>query len=874
MKWYQVKISEVYKALRSSSEGLAESDRQQRLVENGENKLTGKQEVKEWQKIAKHFKDLLMIILMIAGVLKAMTGDYAEMVIIFAVVVINALIGYWQEKKAEESLNGISQLLGAEATVISEGQRLTISSENLVIGDLIVLKSGDIVPADVRLVETHQLVIEEAILTGESLPVEKSHQLLEGEATTGDQLNMAFSGTQIQSGSGIGIVVATGDGTEIGQINQALQAVPKQETPLLRKMTTLNKQIFKGLMFLSVFLIFFTSFRYGMELNLLVSAVIALIVAVVPEGLPAVLSMILSMGVSRMAKEQAIVKSMPAVETLGSMTVICSDKTGTLTKNEMSVVSVVTADDHFEVSQNRVLENQDRLLSIMENCQDTLVEGQDLDSVKGNPTETALLHFSKEYQVPHLATLNQFPFDSKHKYMATIHEVDGEKLLFVKGAPDVLFQFATTEENAESGRTSQFRNDFWYDSASDLAKQGQRVLAFGYRKLTPNCGELTHESIEKDLTLVGIAGIIDPPKESAIQAVSECLTAGIQVKMITGDHIDTASAIGQQIGLKHVKNGLEGYQIDEMSDKELQDQVKTHDIFARTTPAHKLRIVTALQANGEVVGMTGDGVNDAPALKKADIGVAMGIKGSEVSKQSADMVLADDNFATISKAVKEGRRVFDNLKKTINFFLPTAVAQGLVVIIALLTNHPLPLSPIQILWLNMVTTITLSYALGFEPAHKETMKRNPRDPKENILSAYAVFRIVYVSLMITGLGFVLMYQFDSPAIQQTILLQSIAISQAFYMINCRELTDFSLNKGLLTNRSIWLSLGILAVLQLIVIYVPMVQQVIGTTGLTMQQHGLVLAIGVIIFIAVELEKATTKWIIGKISQLKEASDMV
>lgn len=872
MKWYQVKISEVYETLKSSSTGLSQEDRQQRLAKDGENKLTGKQEIKEWQKIAKHFKDLLMIILMIAGVLKAITGDYAEMIIIFAVVIINALIGYWQEKKAEESLNGISQLLGAEATVLSEGQRLTIGSEELVVGDVIVLKSGDIVPADARLVETHQLVIEEAILTGESLPVEKSHQALIGEATTGDQLNMAFSGTQIQSGTGIGIVVATGDGTEIGKINEALQAVPKQETPLLRKMNTLNKQIFKGLMFLSVFLLFFTSFRYGMELNLLISAVIALIVAVVPEGLPAVLSMILSMGVSRMAKEQAIVKSMPAVETLGSMTVICSDKTGTLTKNEMSVVSVVTADEAIEVSQNR-LENQERLLSIMENCQDTLDEGQELDSVKGNPTETALLHFSKTYQVPRLATLNKFPFDSKHKYMATIHEVAGQKVLFVKGAPDVLFQFATKEERTETGTTSQFRSEFWHDSASDLAKQGQRVLAFGYRILTPDCGELTHESIEKELTLVGIVGIIDPPKVSAIQAVSECLAAGIQVKMITGDHIDTASAIGQQIGLKHVKNGLEGYQIDGMSDEELQQQVKTHDIFARTTPAHKLRIVTALQANGEVVGMTGDGVNDAPALKKADIGVAMGIKGSEVTKQSADMVLADDNFATISKAVKEGRRVFDNLKKTINFFLPTAVAQGLVVIVALLTNHPLPLSPIQILWLNMVTTITLSYALGFEPAHKNTMKRSPRNPKENILSAYAVFRIFYVSLMITGLGFVLMYQFDSPAVQQTILLQSIAISQAFYMVNCRELSDFSLNKGILTNRSIWVSLGILAVLQLIVIYVPMVQRVIGTTGLSMQQHGLILAIGIIIFIAVELEKATTKWIVGKISQLKEASDI-
>lgn len=847
MKWHKYTADDTIQTLNSSTKGLDRETRAQKLEQEGKNILSEKNQLKTWQKIGKHFVDLLMIVLMVAAVLKGITGSYVEMGIILAVVIINGLIGYLQERKAEESLNGLKQMMGQEAVILSGSIRKTVASEELVVGDIVLLKSGDVVPADVRLVETHDLVIEESALTGESLPVEKQTNMLEEDTPLGDRTNMAFSGTLVQDGSGIGVIVAIGDETEIGQINSALQSVEKQTTPLIRKMNQLNKQIFKGLIGFIVFLIFFTTLRHGMDISILLSSVIALIVAVIPEGLPAVLTMILSMGVKEMAEEKAIVKSMPAVETLGSMTVICSDKTGTLTKNEMTVVDIILPEN---VSQDSIAANDElSVASIMNNCQDLKLEGtQSATELSGNPTELALLKFVDDKPVPFMTKKDKIPFSSAYKYMATVHELTtGEEVLFVKGAPEVLLEKAQLTDS-EKG--------YWKAQAAELAQKGQRVLGFALKHLEKE-QELRHETLD-GMMMAGLAGIIDPPKESAIQAVKEAHQAGVGVKMITGDHKDTAIAIGKQIGLNHTAHALEGKDVDHLSDEELQKQVKTVDIFARTTPEHKLRIVTALQKNGEVVGMTGDGVNDAPALKKADIGIAMGIKGSEVSKQAADMVLADDNFATITRAVKEGRRIFDNLKKTINFFLPTALAQGLIVIFALMTNLPLPLTPVQILWVNMVTTITLSYALGFEPANEKIMERAPRDPKEPMLSGYSIFRIVYVSLLITVPAYLIAMQAESQLVQQTMLLQSIVLAQAFYMLNCRELLDPSINKAMFKNKAIFISLACLAVLQGVVLLVPIAQQAIGITTLTTSQHFSILLNTFGIFLIVELEKLVTK----------------
>ncbi|MGG5302727.1 calcium-translocating P-type ATPase, PMCA-type [Enterococcus pernyi] len=838
MTWYKETAEETMNKLKTTKDGLSNQERTSRLEIQGRNEIEVKKKVSPLRKFLKHFTDLLMIILMMASVLKFLTGDYIEGSIILLVVIINSFVGYWQERKAEESLNGLKSLMSQDAVVLSEGVKKSIPATEIVQGDIVSLTAGDVVPADIRLVETYGLMIEEAALTGESDAVEKISEPLVDELGAGDQLNMAFSGTLVQAGSALGVVVETGNTTEIGKINQALQSVQQQTTPLVRKIHQLNKQIFRGIVFLSLFLIFFTSFRYGLEWNFLFSTIIALIVSMIPEGLPAVLTMILSLGVNEMAQEQAIIKGLPSVETLGSMTVICSDKTGTLTKNEMTVVETMT-------------EDETRLLEIMKNCQEVQTkEDQVVETLSGNPTELALLRYTAEQNLPLKTSLAKLPFSSSYKYMATLHEEQDHAVVFVKGAPEVLLSRSSL---------SQSEQQQWINQASQLAKKGQRVLGFAYKQM-PIEQELDHAQLQQ-LTFVGIAGIIDPPKESAIQAVRECQQAGISVKMITGDHKDTAQAIADQIGLKHTSNVLEGIDIDRLSDQDLAKKVSKVDVFARTTPEHKLRIVEALQKNGEIVGMTGDGVNDAPALKRADVGIAMGIKGSEVSKQAADMVLGDDNFHTIAKAVKEGRRILDNLQKTISFFLPTSLAQGLVIIWALLANQPLPLTPIQILWVNMVTTITLSYALGFEQASKDTMSRPPRDPNQGILTKYNVFRIFYVSLLIIIPAYWLAMQFEGQALQQTVLLQNIVAAQAVYMINCREQVDASLNKGFFQNKFLFISLGILFVLQTGVIYLPFAQQVIETTSLSFAQHLPILVNVLLLFTIVEVEKRISKtWI--------------
>lgn len=837
MKWYQLTKEAILSTLQTTDKGIQDIERQQRLESNGFNTIEEKQALKPWQKFFKHFTDLLMIVLLFASILKMITGDYVESAIIFLVVIINGLVGYWQERKAQDSLDGLKQMMGQEAVVLSDGVKATIPNETVVVGDIVSLNAGDVVPADLRLIDVHDLIIEESILTGESEPVEKHAHLIEAESAIGDQTNMAFSGTLVQSGSALGIVVATGSNTEIGKINQALQSIQQQTTPLVKKMNDLNQQLFKGIMVLIVFLIFFSTFKYGMDFNLLFSAMIALIVAMVPEGLPAVLTMILSAGVKEMAEEQAIIKSMPSVETLGSMTVICSDKTGTLTKNEMTVVDVIEAEKH-----------SGHLFDIMNNCQELkLDDKQTIDDLQGNPTELALLHYVEKAGLTLKTVKAKIPFNSSYKYMATVHPYGQQDIIYVKGAPEVLMSLANLDKRNLSD---------WQQKAVELAQKGQRVLGFAYKAVDPQA-DIRHDMLT-DLTFAGLAGIIDPPKESAIQAVEACQQAGISVKMITGDHKETAKAIGEQIGLTHTAEVLEGLAIDLMSDDALREAVKHVDVFARTTPEHKLRIVTALQSNGEIVGMTGDGVNDAPALKKADIGIAMGIKGSEVSKQAADMVLADDNFQTISKAVKEGRRIFDNLKKTINFFIPTALAQGFVVIFALLMNRPLPLSPVQILWVNMVTTIALSYALGFEKASADTMNRPPRPTNEGILSAYSLFRIFYVSLLIMIPSYFLSTQYDGVLVQQTVLLQSIVFAQAVYMINCRELLNPSINKAMFQNRALFISLGILTLLQLGLQFSPLAHTLIGTAQLTLTQISAMLLNALIIFIIVEVEKMITK----------------
>lgn len=722
------------------------------------------------------------------------------------------------------------------------------------------------VPADLRLITVNQLKIDEAILTGEVEPVEKQTDSLAEETVLADRINMAYSGTKVQSGTGQGIVVAIGSETEVGKINHSLKTIEEKETPLLTKVNEMNQSIFKGIGFFILLLGLISYFVYGMSLTYILSAIIALIVSSIPEGLPSILTIILSSGVHNMSKQKAIVKALPTVETLGSMTVICSDKTGTLTKNDMTLTSLfVNQNTVFLTDKERQNSYGKSVLSeIMQNCQETQNFYDTKCPITGNATEIALLKWTNEQQVLRRECIDVLPFDSAYKYMATIHIIDGKKRIFVKGAPDILFTKATSQ--LVNDQVQAFDHKAWEEANSTFASKGQRVLAFGYKDVSLN-EAVTHDTIN-GLVMAGLAGIIDPPKESAIKAVKECKQAGVRVVMITGDHPTTAKAIAQQLGLKNAYQAITGEELNQLTPEEWEAVVQNTDVFARTTPDHKLSIVSYLQKQGEIVGMTGDGVNDAPALKKADVGIAMGIKGSDVSKQAADMILVDDNFVTIAKAVKEGRRIFDNLKKTILFYLPTCLAQGLLLIFSILGNLPLPLTTVQILWLNLVASITLSYALGFEPAHKDIMRRKPRLMTEKIISRYTLFRIIYVGFLITLFGFITMSLFSGENLRQTILINAIVFGQALYMINCREMTDSAFSNPLSKNRALIWSLTAMLALQLAMVYLSPLQLVIQTTPLSIGQFMISIVPSAILFLLVELEKRITRTFDSNTSSVK------
>ncbi|MCL2114442.1 MAG: HAD-IC family P-type ATPase [Streptococcaceae bacterium] len=873
MKWYQLPKEQVLNDLQVIEEqGLRKEEREQRLTEDGPNLLTGEKVEGSIKKFFKHFNDLLIYVLIVAGILKGISGDYIDMSIIFAVVIINALIGFIQEAKANNSLDGLKSMMGADATLLIGGEKQVVPADTLVKGDIVLLNSGDIIPADVRILEAYNLVVDEAMLTGESTPVQKNAIAIGDEVDLGDRINMGYSGSLVNSGSGKAVVVGVGDNTEIGKISTHLKEVGVTETPLIKKMKHLNKQIFIILLILVIGLIIFSQFHRDFSFEEMVSWMIVLAVSAVPEGLPAVLSIILSVGVTRMATKQAIIKKMPAVETLGSMGVICSDKTGTLTKNEMSVLAILTKQQVFEKSQTNqwkdeinVFNHDAQLKRLVETalyCNDTKIDyhnGQ--REVIGNPTEGALLDWAYHMEfIQDEKVLYKIPFDSSYKYMATLVEVNHQRFIYLKGAPDVLLNIVDYQFGNDAVEKIDF--NLWEAMISKQAKKGQRILATAFKEVPLNQETISHEELFNDMILVGMYGIIDPPKPAAIEAVRESHQAGISVKMITGDHKDTAVAIAKEIGLKNTDRAVTGQEIEMMSDTELSNIVMSHDIFARTTPEHKLRLVSAIKSNGQIVGMTGDGVNDAPALKKADIGIAMGQKGTQVTKDAADMVLADDNFATIAEAVREGRRVYDNLKKTIYFSLPTAFAQGLLVVVSILIDRPLPLTSVQILWLNMVTTITLSFALGFEHEAKDVMHRSPRNPNENILDRYAIFRTIYVSIVLAFLGFlvnnVVISEGVPTAVAQTTLLMTIVFGQVFYMINCRSIHKFSIDKDMLKNHVLWISLIILAVLQLMIIYVPVVSNALGTMNIGLHNLNYAFLAGLILFVLVEVEKLISR----------------
>jgi magnesium-transporting ATPase (P-type) len=759
-------------SLGSSAEGLTTADVDLRLERDGGNELPTPAPKPAWLRFLAHFNDLLVYILIAAAALKAISGDWIDFTVIAVVIVATALIGFIQEGRAASALASLQTMQSQEAQALRDGTWGVVDAATLVAGDIVRLRSGDRVPADLRLVTASSLQADEAALTGESVPSQKEVDAVEAGAGVGDRTSMLFSGTLITTGTAEGVVVATGGRTEIGKISALVAEQDKLDTPLARQLNRLGTQLAGLIGILAVAMLAIGYFVHRLAADDLISAAIGFAVAAVPEGLPALVTITLALGVQQMAKRNAITRKMAAVETLGSVTTICSDKTGTLTQNEMTVRTVVTAQGTYDVEgtgyrpEGRVTADGAvaelaahpdlaALVTAAGAANDARVEETPEGwRVVGQPTEGALdvLAAKAGADIEAVARMAQVPFESAHKFSATLDDVPGVgRVVHALGAPDRLLDRATTQLGHD-GELVGVDREAWEHHIDVLSGKGLRVLAAASRPADGVEG-IELDDLDSGLTFLGLCGIVDPPRPEVRDAIRESHTAGIRVKMITGDHAGTAVAISRELGIAPAEGdvpALTGAELEAMSQEELAEVARDVDIYARTSPEHKLRIVQALQTHGEVVAMTGDGVNDAPSITRADVGVAMGIKGTEATKEAADIVLADDNFATIERAVEEGRRIYDNIRKSVVFLLPTNGAQALVILVAVLFGWALPLSPVQILWINLVTALTLSLALAGEPAEPGIMERPPRSPKEQVLAPRAIALVLWTSVLIGG----------------------------------------------------------------------------------------------------------------------------
>lgn len=881
-EWYSIESADVIETLASDiSAGLSDIEATQRLQQFGENVLPEKKKESKLIRFLKHFNDILIYVLFVAAIVTAILGHYVDTAVILLVAIVNASIGYFQENKAEKALEDIKKMLSLKAQVIRNGVRTEIDASHLTVGDIVLLSPGDKVPADLRLLRADNLKIEESPLTGESVPSEKKVGVLPLDTMLGDRINMAFSSTTVSAGTGMGIVIAIGKETEIGKINEMMSEVDEITTPLLKQTAKFGKSVSVIIVGIAFVIYLFGHFFRHYDSGELLMSVIGLAVAAIPEGLPAILSIILAIGVQNMARRNAIVRTLPSVETLGAVSVICSDKTGTLTKNEMTVKTVEIRDGEFTVTgtgyapTGDVLSNGkkvdfnsapilEELISCFNICNEASLgkDEQDHWFVKGDPTEGALITLYQKADVDHIPIERKstIPFDSEYKYMATLVENADHNIIYIKGAPDRLLDMAE-KEKSKAGE-QKFDRRYWESKITELAQKGQRIIGAAYKIVDKGVVGIEHDDIHNGIVFLGLAGIIDPPREEAVEAIRLCSEAGITVKMITGDHVDTAKTIGKEMGIGDGTKALQGKDLEKMSDAELEVAAQEYDIFARTSPEHKLKLVKALQARGTICAMTGDGVNDAPALKKADVGIAMGIKGTEVTKDASEMVLADDNFSTIVAAVEEGRRVYDNLKKTILFILPTNGAESFLIIASILFGTLMPLTPVQILWVNMVTSVTVSLALAFERIEPGAMKRSPRSPQTPLLSGYFIWRILFVSVLIGGgtlwMTINLLAHGVSEEIVRTITLQTIVIAQMFHLFNSRSIRGFAFNKDFFTNKAVFVVSALLIILQLSITYLPFMNNVFGTNPLTLEDWIYPFTLGFAVFVIVEIEKAVMR----------------
>ncbi len=886
-QWHHLPEAKLFALLKTSPDkGLDSFDVKLRGEQFGRNLITRKTGINPLLLFLTQFNQPLIYILLGSAVIASCLQEWVDAGVIYGVVLVNAVIGFIQEAKAVKAIEALSQLLTSSATVLRDGGRKIIPATELVPGDIVLLQSGDKVPADLRLVSVRELQINESALTGESLPVPKSCTPLLLDTLLPDRINMAYSSTLVTNGIATGVVIATGDRTEIGRINTLIASADILATPLTRKLARFSSLLLYVILALAAVTFVIGILRRESWLDMFMAAV-ALAVGAIPEGLPAAVTITLAIGVSRMAKRHVIIRKLPAVETLGSTTVICSDKTGTLTCNQMTVQEVYAGGAVFHISGNGYApegeftrnghtvypEQNMALIDCLTAgllCNDTilkLVQGEWL--VEGDPTEGALavaagkagLH--REQCATKFPRLDAIPFESRLQYMATLHSDAGRTVVYLKGAVESLLPRCNVALS-EANDLIPLAHDDCHRQAALMAGKGLRVLAFARAELSGYSGVLQHDDLAGGLTFLGLQGMIDPPRPEAVASVRVCQAAGIQVKMITGDHAITAAAIARQIGLQGEVDGsgqlvaLTGRDIQMLSDDELTAAVQRTALFARVAPEQKLRLVKALQAAGHIVAMTGDGVNDAPALRQADIGVVMGMAGTEVAKEAADMLLLDDNFSSIEAAVEEGRGVFDNLVKFIIWTLPTNLGEGLVILVAVFAGVQLPITPVQILWINMTTAVLLGLMLAFEPKEPGLMNHPPRDPRTTLLTGELIMRIVLVGFLLLAGSFGLfewqLGQGRGLAGARTCAVNIFVFGEIFYLFNCRSLRHSMFRIGLFSNRWVLAGVSLMVLLQLLFTYLPAMNSAFGSQPIALKDWGVIIGASSLVYCVIECEK--------------------
>jgi len=881
--WHALPVEEATAALDvDAARGLDAGEIEQRRARFGENRLEAGSQRTTLRRFIAQFNNLFIYLLLVAGLITGLLGEYLDSGVIFGVVLIIAIIGFIQEGRAEQALESVQKILSHEARVTRGGKKQKVASEELVPGDIVHLEAGDRVPADLRLLRVRNLQIQEAALTGESTAVAKSVDPVEEDADIGDRASLAHSGTVVTSGTAIGVVARTGAQTEIGRISGMLSEVESLKTPLMRRLDAFTKTLSVAIVALAVLTFGVGTFLWGREWTEMFFAAVSIAVAAIPEGLPAVMTVTLAIGVERMARRNAIIRKLPAVETLGAVTTICADKTGTLTRNEMTAKTVRTAATEVEVEGvgyapdgGFVVEGNEadpadhadvlEMLRIGLLCNDAALTKTNGDwQPEGDPMEAALIvlaqkaGFDREAEAKERPRTDEIPFASERRYMATLHhDHAGNHFVYVKGAPERLLEMCSKEQFGDDLR--ELDTERWQHWADAIADRGQRVLAVA-RKQVGAISELTEAEVERDLVFLGFFGLIDPARDEAIRSVAICHRAGIRVKMITGDHAKTAAAIARDLGIANTERVLTGRELETIDDDALPEHAEEVDVFARASPEHKLRLVKALQSTGQIVAMTGDGVNDAPALKRADIGIAMGGKGTEAAREASAMVLADDNFTSIERAVEEGRVVYDNLRKAILFLLPTNFAQAFIIVIAILLGLTLPVTPVQILWVNMITAVTLGIAFAWEKAEGDLMARPPHPTSEPLLTGFVLWRTVFVGmLLLSGAGLLFYFEQQDPdtplELARTLAVNTLVLGQAFYLLNTRSFRAPAYTvAGLTGNRVVWIAVVAIVALQLLLTYAPFMNVLFDTAPLGLREWGLCLAVGLAVFVLVEAEK--------------------